>query len=157
MFTYLFFVTIFFKINLLGEINACMKFIEIVWDTNRLTQSISNWSPSKQDRFSWNPLWKSFFILIKLTLCFSVSWTKKASPLSPSFMCSSTGSPLISMSICRVKQPCFCEKILGKFPSVDLQQTLMRMVDTTKGTHACLQRSSRNKQLCHRFTWRTRV
>lgn len=28
----------------------------------------------------------------------SVSWTKKASPLSPSFMCRSTGSPLISMS-----------------------------------------------------------
>ena len=28
----------------------------------------------------------------------SNSWTKKASPLSPSFMCRSTGSPLISMS-----------------------------------------------------------
>lgn len=34
-----------------------------------------------------------------LTSCTSISWTKKASPLSPSFMCRSTGSPFISMSI----------------------------------------------------------
>ena len=35
-----------------------------------------------------------------LTSSLSSSWTKKASPLSPSFMCRSTGSPLISMSTC---------------------------------------------------------
>ena len=37
-----------------------------------------------------------------LTTSLSSSWMKKASPLSPSFMCKSTGSPLISMSTCNV-------------------------------------------------------
>lgn len=38
------------------------------------------------------------------TWSFSVSCTKKASPLSPSFICRSTGSPLISMSTCRTEK-----------------------------------------------------
>ena len=38
------------------------------------------------------------FVCVRLTSMFSVSVTKKASPLSPSFICRLTGSPLISMS-----------------------------------------------------------
>lgn len=46
----------------------------------------------------------------------SDSWTKKASPLSPSFICRSTGSPLISMSTWRgAEEACPSE---STYPSV---------------------------------------
>jgi len=43
----------------------------------------------------------SWLCRLLLTVVFSVSSTKKASPFSPSFMCKLAGSPLISMSTCR--------------------------------------------------------
>lgn len=54
------------------------------------------------------------------TWLFSISFTKKASPFSPSFMCKLTGSPLISMSTCEEVKVIVKERIIKSIKSHNL-------------------------------------